>query len=93
MEFVPWISFPRIVARHAGDTRVSTLRAAKRFRVMAYAQLTWRKSLRVQDIWWDERKGGTGAGYNINGILPIQPAPLVGMQGWYDTVRTIRKVS
>jgi thiosulfate reductase / polysulfide reductase chain A len=46
----------------------------------------------VDDIWWDARKGGTGAGYNINAILPIQPAPLVGMQGWYDTVCTLRKV-
>ncbi len=36
--------------------------------------------------------GGTGAGYNVNGILPIQPAPLVGMQGWYDTVCSIRRV-
>jgi hypothetical protein len=30
--------------------------------------------------------GGTGTGYNINAILPIQPAPLVGMQRWYDTI-------
>ena len=45
-----------------------------------------------EDIWWDPRLGGTGSGYNINAILPIQPAPLVGMQGWYDTVCTIRKV-
>ena len=46
----------------------------------------------VDDLWWDERNGGTGAGYNINGILPVQPAPLVGMQGWYDTVCSIRRV-
>jgi thiosulfate reductase / polysulfide reductase chain A len=46
----------------------------------------------AEDIWWDPKRGGTGAGYNINAILPIQPAPLVGMQGWYDTVCTIRKV-
>jgi thiosulfate reductase / polysulfide reductase chain A len=45
-----------------------------------------------EDLWWDQRNGGTGAGYNINAILPIQPAPLVGMQGWYDTVCTLRKV-
>jgi thiosulfate reductase / polysulfide reductase chain A len=45
-----------------------------------------------EDMWWDVSRGGTGAGYNINAILPIQPAPLVGMQGWYDTVCTIRKV-
>jgi len=30
-------------------------------------------------------------GYNVNAILPIYPAPLVGMQGWYDTVCTARK--
>jgi thiosulfate reductase / polysulfide reductase chain A len=45
----------------------------------------------VDDIWWDPRRGGTGAGYNVNAILPIQPAPLVGMQGWYDTVCTLRR--
>ena len=45
-----------------------------------------------EDIWWDPRNGGVGAGYNINSILPIQSAPLVGMQGWYDTVCSIRAV-
>jgi thiosulfate reductase / polysulfide reductase chain A len=45
-----------------------------------------------EDIWWDPARGGTGAGYNINAILPIQPSPLVGMQGWYDTICTVRKV-
>ncbi len=44
------------------------------------------------DIWWDRARGGTGAGYNINAILPIQPSPLVGMQGWYDTICTLKKV-
>jgi thiosulfate reductase / polysulfide reductase chain A len=46
----------------------------------------------ADDIWWDKRRGGTGSGYNINAILPIQPAPLVGMQSWYDTICTVRKV-
>ncbi len=46
----------------------------------------------VDDMWWSPRNGGTGAGYNINAILPIQTAPLVGMQGWFDTVCTLRKV-
>ena len=46
----------------------------------------------TEDLWWDPANGGTGAGYNINAILPIQPAPLVGMQGWYDTVCTVRRV-
>lgn len=29
---------------------------------------------------------------NVNAILPIQPAPLVGMQGWYVTVCSIWKI-
>ena len=46
MDFVPWTSFARIVARYSGDSRVSTLPSTEHFRIMAYAQLTWRESLR-----------------------------------------------
>ena len=46
MEFVPWTSFSRIVARYAGDSRAMVLPCSEHFRVMAYAQLTWRESLR-----------------------------------------------
>lgn len=46
MEFVPWTSFARIVARYSGDARVSALPSTEHFRIMAYAQLTWRESLR-----------------------------------------------
>ena len=46
MEFVPWKSFGRIVERHSGDAGVRTLGCADLFRVMAFAQLTWRESLR-----------------------------------------------
>ena len=45
-----------------------------------------------QRIWWDEAVGGTGNGWNINGILPIAPSPVTGMQSWMDTVCTVRKV-
>ncbi len=50
MEFVPWTSFARIVARYSGDARVSTLRSTEHFRIMAYAQLTWRESLRDIEV-------------------------------------------
>ncbi len=43
-------------------------------------------------LWWSAHKGGRGNGTNINAILPINPSPLVGMQGWFDTVCTIKKV-
>ena len=46
MEFVPWKTFGRIVDRHKGDAGVRTLTCADLFRVMAFAQLTWRESLR-----------------------------------------------
>jgi len=46
MEFVPWKTFGRIIERHKGDASVRTLGCADLFRVMAFAQLTWRESLR-----------------------------------------------
>lgn len=47
----------------------------------------------AQHLWWDQRRGGRGAGVNINGILPIQPAPVTGMQAWFDTVCQVRRLS
>ena len=46
MEFVPWTSFARIVARYGGDVRVRNLSCTEQFRAMAFAQLTYRESLR-----------------------------------------------
>ena len=46
MEFIPWSSFSRIVARYRGDAGMRSLSAAEHFRAMAFAQLTWRESLR-----------------------------------------------
>jgi len=43
-------------------------------------------------VWWDTRNGGRGNGVNINAILPVNPAPLVGMQAWFDNVCSVRKV-
>ena len=46
MEFVPWTSFARIVARYGGDSGVRNLSCTEQFRAMAFAQLTYRESLR-----------------------------------------------
>jgi len=46
MEFVPWKTFSRIVARHNGDAGTRTLSSAELFRILAFSQLTWRESLR-----------------------------------------------
>ena len=50
MEFVPWKIFARIIERHRGDAGVRTLGCADLFRVMAFAQLTWRESLRDIEV-------------------------------------------
>ena len=50
MEFVPWTSFTRIVDRHRGNAGVRTLTCAEQFRAMAFAQLTWRESLRDIEV-------------------------------------------
>jgi hypothetical protein len=46
MEYLPWQIFHRIVKRHQGDHRARTLNCAEHFRILAFAQLTYRESLR-----------------------------------------------
>lgn len=46
MDFVPWTSFDRIVGKYGGDVRVRVLRCTEHFRAMAFAQVTYRESLR-----------------------------------------------
>ena len=50
MEFVPWTSFGRIVDRYGGNAGVRSMTCAEQFRVMAFAQLTWRESLRDIEV-------------------------------------------
>ena len=50
MDFVPWTSFERIVARYGGDVRVRSLRCSEQFRVMVFAQMTYRESLRDIEV-------------------------------------------
>ena len=46
MDFLPWTTFSRIVARYGGDRGVRGFKCTEQFRAMAFAQLTWRESLR-----------------------------------------------
>ena len=46
MDFLPWKTFLRIVDRYGGDHRARTLSCAEQYRAMAFAQLTYRESLR-----------------------------------------------
>jgi transposase len=46
MELLPWRRFHTCVTRYQGDYKVKTFKCAEHFRVMAFAQLTYRESLR-----------------------------------------------
>ena len=50
MDFLPWTTFSRYVQRYDGDRRVRTLTCAEQFRIMAFAQLTYRESLRDIEV-------------------------------------------
>jgi hypothetical protein len=46
MDCLPWSTFTRIVARYRGDHSVQTFPCTEQYRAMAFAQLTYRESLR-----------------------------------------------
>ena len=50
MDFLPWKTFHRIVHRHSGNRGIRTLSCADQFRIMAFAQLTYRESLRDIEV-------------------------------------------
>jgi hypothetical protein len=52
MDFIPWTSFDRLVAKYGGDIRVRKLRCTEQFRAMAFAQMTYRESeLRIKHFY------------------------------------------
>ncbi len=50
IDFLPWKTFHRIVARYDGDYRIRTLPCSEHFRILAFAQLTYRESLRDIEV-------------------------------------------
>lgn len=46
MEFLPWRRFDTCVRRYRGDRKIKSFSCVEQFRVMAFAQLTYRHSLR-----------------------------------------------
>ena len=46
MDYLPWSTFDRIVARYDGNRAVRTLPCATQYQAMAFAQVTYRESLR-----------------------------------------------
>ena len=50
MDFLPWTTFTRIVTRYGDDRYVKSLTCAEQFRIMAFAQLRYRESLRDIEV-------------------------------------------
>ena len=50
MDFLPWTTFVRYVAHYGGDRGVKTFPCAEQYRAMAFAQLTYRESLRDIEV-------------------------------------------
>ena len=50
MYLLPWTTFTRIVDRHGGDRYMKLLACTEQFRVMAFAQPTYRESLRDIEV-------------------------------------------
>ena len=46
MDFIPWHTFRRCVKRYDGEHKVLSFRCTEQYRCMAFAQLTYRESLR-----------------------------------------------
>jgi anaerobic selenocysteine-containing dehydrogenase len=82
---------------HLGSGRAATARRGPRdiespIPVAGYGHHSGKDDLDDQ-LWWDKRFGGTGNGYNVNALFPIQPQPLTGMQAWCDTVCQLRRLN
>ena len=50
MAFIPFTSFVLIVDRYGGNAGVRRMTCSEQFRVMVFAQLTWRESLREIEV-------------------------------------------
>ena len=68
MDCLPWSTFTRLVARYDGDNSVHALPCAEQYRAMAFAQLTYRESLR--DIELPVGATGKALSYGFSWIGP-----------------------
>lgn len=50
LDYLPWEKFERIVKRYNGDKHVRNLSCSEQFRILAFAQLTYRESLRDIEV-------------------------------------------
>ena len=75
MDFLPWSTFGRIVARHDGDRAVRKLPCAEQYRALAFAQLTYRESLRDIEVCLSAQ---TAKLYHMGFRQPVRRSTLSG---------------
>ena len=73
MQFLPWTTFTRIVSHYPGDRDVKSLSCARHFRVMTFAQLAYRESLRDIEVCLAAQSNKL---YHIGFSQPIKRATL-----------------
>ena len=78
MDSLPWKTFHRVVSRYEGDYRVRTLPCAEHFRVLAFAQLTYRASLRDIEACLSSRSAKL---YHMGIRSPVKMHTLLDLRG------------
>ena len=73
MDFLPWTTFTRIVNCYEGDRYVKSMPCAQHYRVMAFAQLAYRESLRDIEVCLAAQSGKL---YHMGFRQPIRRATL-----------------
>ena len=84
--FVPWKTFGRIIERHSGDRGARALKYAELFRILAFAQLTWRESLRDIEACLAANQAklfhmGLGSTCSFHSFQCFEPARLAHLSG------------
>jgi hypothetical protein len=81
MDFLPWTTFTRIVGRYDGDRAIRTLSCAEQVRVMAFAQLTDRESLRDVEACLSAQSAKL---YHMGFREPVRRSPLADANAGRD---------
>jgi hypothetical protein len=79
MEYAPWHTFRRLVTKYRGDFNVRSFSCLDQFLCMAFAQLTYRESLRDIEacLGAQPAKGFVKLRFCLETIRSVSPGPLV----------------
>ncbi len=87
MDFLPWTTFARYVQSYGGDGGVRTLPCAEQFRIMAFAQLTYRESLRDIEVCLSAQAGKFHDVHALDLLIPEAGAIYVMDRAYVDFAR------